>query len=238
MQMCQNGISRHAETAHQDMPKSHIKNCQNGTSRTADMEVQDVPNRHTKKNNIKKTENSHIENSQSVNQSYENLSGIGRKKMTDGQTDDEKSIQDILNRCELNIFSENVRQMLIQAIERLYYSESLKIGNAILPQAKVRSYLNLLDCDTLISTVETMKSNEERIINPMAYIMSTIINTICEKDGDLILSLPARYVSQKDLYAPPDSFRGAEEGDDEDGDLYESRPTGDFGPTKSVRGSP
>lgn len=238
MQMCQNGISRHAETTHQDMPKSHIKNCQNGTSRTADMEVQDMPNQHTKKNNNKKTENSHIENSQSVNQSYENLSGIVRKKMTDGQTDDEKSIQDILNRCELNIFSENVRQMLIQAIERLYYSESLKIGNAILPQAKVRSYLNLLDCDTLISTVETMKSNEERIINPTAYIMSTIINTICEKDGDLILSLPARYVSQKDLYASPDSLRGAEEGEDEDGDLYESRPTGDFGPTKSVRGSP
>lgn len=238
MQICQNGISRHAETAHQDMPKSHIKNCQNGTSRTADMEVQDMPNRHTKKINNKKTENSHIENSQSVNQSYENLSGIVRKKMTDGQTDDEKSIQDILNRCELNIFSENVRQMLIQAIERLYYSESLKIGNAILPQTKVRSYLNLLDCDTLISTVETMKSNEERIINPMAYIMSTIINTICEKDSDLILNLPARYVSQKDLYAPPDSLRGAEEGDDEDGDLYESRPTGDFGPTKSVRGSP
>ena len=185
MQMCQNGISRHSETAHQDMPKSHIKNCQNGTSRTADMEVQDMPNQHTKKNNNKKTENSHIENSQSVNQSYENLSGIVRKKMTDGQTDDEKSIQDILNRCELNIFSENVRQMLIQAIERLYYSESLKIGNAILPQAKVRSYLNLLDCDTLISTVETMKSNEERIINPMAYIMSTIINTICEKDISL-----------------------------------------------------
>lgn len=238
MQMCQNGISRHAETAHQDMPKSHIKNCQNGTSRTADMEVQDMPNRHTKKINNKKTENSHIENSQSVNQSYENLSGIVRKKMTDGQTEDEKSIQDILNRCELNIFSENVRQMLIQAIERLYYSENLKIGNAILPQTKVRSYLNLLDCDTLISTVETMKSNEERIINPMAYIMSTIINNICEKDGDLILNLPARYVSQKDLYAPPDSLRGAEEGDDEDGDLYESRPTGDFGPTKSVRSSP
>lgn len=238
MQTCQNGISRHAETAHQDMPKSHIKNCQNGTSRTDDTEVQDMPDRHTKKINNKKTENSHIENSQSVNQSYENLSGIGRKKMTDGQTDDEKSIQDILNRCELNIFSENVRQMLIQAIERLYYSESLKIGNAILPQAKVRSYLNLLDCDTLISTVETMKSNEERIINPTAYIMSTIINTICEKDGDLILSLPARYVSQKDLYASPDSLRGAEEGEDEDGDLYESRPTGDFGPTKSVRGSP
>lgn len=73
----------------------------------------------------------------------------------------------ILTRCELNIFSEYVRQMLIQAIESLYYSESLKIGNAILPQAKVRSYLNLLDCDTHISMIETMKSNEGRTIYPL-----------------------------------------------------------------------
>ena len=43
MQMCQNGISRHAETTHQDMPKSHIKNCQNGTSRTVKTAHQELP---------------------------------------------------------------------------------------------------------------------------------------------------------------------------------------------------
>lgn len=128
--------------------------------------------------------------------------------------------------------------MLIQAVERLYYSESLKIGNARLPQTKVRSYLNLLDCETLMSTVESMKANEERIVNPMAYIMSTIINTICEKESDLILSLPANYVKSEDLYAPADTLWGAEEGDDEDGHFHESGPTGDFGFTESVRGSP
>lgn len=237
MQTCQNGISRHAEMAHQDMPKSHIKNCRNGTSRTADSEVQDMPNRHPKKIDNKKTENSYIENSQSVNQSYGTFSGIGMPKMTDGLTDDEEKIRGILDRCELHLFTENVRQMLIQAVERLYYSESLKIGNARLPQAKVRSYLNLLDCDTLMTTVESMKANEERIINPMAYIMSTIINSICEKESDLILSLPAQYVSQKDIYAPPDYSWGAEEGDEDDGNIYESGPTGNFGLAKSVRGS-
>ena len=40
-----------------------------------------------------------------------------------------------------------------------------------------------------MSTVESMKANEGRIVNPMAYIMSTIINTICEKESDLILML-------------------------------------------------
>ncbi len=238
MQTCQNGISRHAEMTHQDMPKSHIKNCQNGTSKTADTEVQDMPKRHTKKIDNKKTEISYIENSQSINQSSANFGRIVSPIMTDGQTDDEEKIQDILDRCELHLFAENARQMLIQAVERLYYSESLKIGNARLPQAKVRSYLNLLDCEVLISTVESMKANEGRIINPMAYIMSTIINTICEKESDLILSLPAQYVSQEYLYAPPENILGAEEGDDEDGNFYESGPTGDFGLTQSVRGSP
>lgn len=238
MQMCQNGISRHSEMAYQDMSKSHIKNCQNGTSRAAESAVQDMPKRHTKKIDNKNTESSYIENSQSVNRSYENFGYMGNPKMTDGLTEDERSIREILKRCELNIFSDNIRQMLIQAVERLYYSESLKIGSARLPQAKVRSYLNQLDCDTLMTTVESMKANEERIINPMAYIMSTIINSVCEKESDLILNLPARYVSQEDLYAPVNYGNYAEEGEDTYGNIYNEKSTDDSGFAESVRGSP
>ena len=234
-QMCRNGISRHAETAHQELPKSHIKTCQNGTSRTAESTGQDMPKSHPSKINNKKTENSYIENSQSVSQSYGNFSGISAAKMTDGPTDDDERIQEILDRCELEIFSDSARQMLIQAVERLYYSESLKIGNARLPQAKVRSYLNLLDCETLMSTVESMKVNEERIINPMAYIMSTIINKICERESDLILSLPADYVKPEDLYAMNDY---SVEGDEDDDDLYTGGSADDSGFCKSIRGDP
>ena len=211
MQTCQNGISRHAEMAYQDMSKSHIKNCKNGTSRTADMTGQDMPKLHTSKINNKKIESSHIEDSQSINQSFENFGSIEPLKKIDGQTDEEK-IQEILARCELHLFTENIRQMLIQAIERLYYSESLKIGNALLPKATVRGYLNLLDGETLMSTVESMKDNEGRIVNPMAYLMSTIINTICEKESDLILNLPAQYVSTEDIYAYDDYVEYAKRG--------------------------
>ena len=108
-----------------------------------------MPNLHPKKIDNKKTENIYIENSQSVNQSHGNFSGMDVPKMMDGQTVDEEIIQQILDRCELHLFTDSVRQMLVQAVERLYYSESLKIGDARLPQAKVRSYLNLLDCETL-----------------------------------------------------------------------------------------
>lgn len=237
MQTCSFRSSRPAESAYQELQNSHIKNCQNGTSRNADSAHQDMPNLHPKKIDNKKTENSYIENSQSVNRSYGSFSGIGVPKITDGQTDDEEKIRFILENCELDLFSENVRRMLIQAVERLYYSENLKIGNAKLPQAKVRSYLNLLDCEILMSTVESMKANEDRIVNPMAYIMSTIINTICEKESDLILNLPARYVSQEDLYAPAD-YGSYAEGDDENGNFYDKGPTDNTGLAESVWGSP
>jgi hypothetical protein len=237
IQTCSFRSSRTAESAYLKLQNPLIKKCNNVTARTAESAHQDIPNLHSKKINNKKTESIYMENSQSVNQSYGNFCGIGVPQITDGHTDDEEIIKFILDRCELHLFKDNIQQMLIQAVERLYYSESLKIGNAKLPQQKVRSYLNLLDCDTLISTVESMKANEDRIKNPMAYIMSTIINTICEKESDLILSLPAQYVSQEDLYAPADYSSYASEGDDEDGNFYESGPTGDFGFTKSIRSS-
>ena len=211
IQKCQNGISRHAEMAYQDMSKSHIKNCKNGTSRTADMTGQDMPKLHTSKINNKKTEISHIEDSQSINQSCGNLVVTHESELKDGQTDEEK-IQEILARCELHLFTENIRQMLIQAVERLYYSESLKIGNAVLPKSAVRNYLNLLDGEVLMSTVASLKANEGRIVNPMAYLMSTIINTICEKESDLILNLPAQYVSTEDIYAYDDYVEYAKRG--------------------------
>lgn len=231
MQTCSFRSSRHADSAYQELQNSHIKNCGNGTSKTAESAHQELQNSHSKKINNKKTENIYIENSQSFNRSKENFSDIGVPKMTDRPTDDEEKIQAILENCELDLFSENARQMLVQAIERLYYSESLKIGNARLPQAKVRSYLNLLDCEILMSTVESMKANESRIVNPMAYIMSTIINTVCEKESDLILNLPAMYVAQEDLYAPADYSEIAERGDDGDGNIYKNGSRCDFGPT-------
>lgn len=110
--------------------------------------------------------------------------------------------QAIFDRVDWTIFRENIRQMLRQAIERLYYSERFKIGDAVLPQAKLREYLQLLNEDILIAVLEKMKANGERVINPTGYLMSTILNTICEQDSDLLFSLPEEYVKTEDLYDP------------------------------------
>lgn len=125
----------------------------------------------------------------------------------DGQEDrDNENLEKIFERCELTLFRPNIRTMLCNAIERLYYSDTLKIGNARLPQSKVRSYLSLLDSESVMAVVESMKQNEQRIVNPTAYLMSVLFNSICERDSDLILSLPPEYVTSEDIYMPEDSF--------------------------------
>lgn len=237
-QMCQNGISRHAETAHQELPKSPIRNCQIGTSRTAGKADQDMPKPHTRKTESKKIESSYIENSQPIHLQADTGKRTVPSAAADEPTDDETILSEILDQCELELFSDGVRRMLVQAVERLYYSDSLRIGSARLPQEKVRSYLKLLDGETLLSVVEAIKANEERITNPMAYIMSTIINAVCERESELILSLPADYIKSEDLYAPADHGLGAEKGGSSHSHVYDSNPAGDPGSVTTIRGDP
>lgn len=207
MQICQNGTSRPVKTAVQDLPKSHIKTCQNDSSRTADTAHQELPNRHpTKIDNIN-NQNSYMENSQSVRPAH--------VPDSDGPADesDMEALEEIYERCEMPIFKPNIQTMFQNAIERLYYSDTLKIGNARLPRAKVRSYLHLLDSEALITALDSMKQNEERIKNPTAYLMSVLFNAICEKESDLILSLPPEYLRGDDFYQPAQDYRKEVESD-------------------------
>lgn len=82
----------------------------------------------------KDIEHSHIEVSRSV------LQAKG-----DGQADDEEDLVGILDACELYCFAPETARVFENAIERLFYSESFRIGNAVLPRSRVRAKLQLLD---------------------------------------------------------------------------------------------
>lgn len=195
---CSFGISRTAKNAYLDMQNLHIKNCKNGTSRTAEIAGQDMPILHPRNINNINNENSQIDNSQSVYPSTE-------EAKTDRPTDSE-TLERIYSNCSLHIFSQDIRTMFLNAIDRLYYSESVKVGKAVLPQAKIRSILRLLEFEHLSSALQSMTQNEDKIKNPTAYLMSTIINAICETQSDLILSLPPGYVNTQDFYEQEDDY--------------------------------
>lgn len=193
-QICKNCSSRHAENAHQDMQDLQVKICKNGTSRDAENAGQDITKLQSKKNNNIKNKNNQLENSQSVSQ---------EQGLKDGQTEsDDETLEKIFRQCEMHLFQPNIAVMLKNAIERMYYSDTLKVGNARLPQSKVREYLQLLNSEILTSVLEKMKENGDRITNPTAYLMSLIFNAICEVDSNFILDLPPDYLSFEDLYVP------------------------------------
>lgn len=196
----QSGISRPADSEFQDLSKTQFKTCRCGISRSAETEGQDLSKRHPRKIKNINNNTSYPENSPSIRPAQ------ARETDHDGQADEDAAIlEDIFDRCELELFQPNIRTMLRNAIERLYYSDTLKIGNARLPQAKVRSYLSLLDSDSVMAALDSMKRNEQHIVNPTAYLMSTLFNSICEQESSLILGLPPEYISNDDLYIPAES---------------------------------
>ena len=157
--------------------------CQNSISRTAETEVLDMPESHTNNTYINKTYINHTENSQSVSLSrnFKLYMGDADEIVFDRQTDDIYNFDEIIERCELEFFDEEERKILYDALERMYFSDGLKIGNAKLPQDKVRSRMYELDASILRSAMHNLHKNDREISNITAYVMSTIFNCITEE---------------------------------------------------------
>ena len=176
IKICENGISEKEHT-NADVTNEHIKNFQNGISRTDETEYQDVPKSHTIKTNNIKTDINHTENSQSVL----NSSNIKFYTHEEDRPTDIYSLDDILELCQLDTFPEEEKKILYDALERMYYSESLKVGDAILPQDKVRSRMYELNATLLQGVIDKLHTNDKQIKNITAYVMSTVFNTITEE---------------------------------------------------------
>lgn len=160
--------SETCQTGTPDVPDRDIKNCQNGISRTAESAHQDMPNRHPNQTNINKT---------NINKTYSNPPYISQSVSHEEQCDFEK----IIEGCQLESFDEEESKILYDAIERLFYSETFRIGNAVLPRAKVRSRLCQLDASVLQSVMERLHSNRDRPVkNLTRYVMSVIFNSLTE----------------------------------------------------------
>ncbi len=172
--ICQNGTSGDTD----DMSDTDILTCQNGISRTADMEYQDVPKSHTNKtdiniNNIIKTDNS---------KSIQHSNCFRVYTDDTGQTDDDTySFDEILENCQLDTFEAEERKVLYDALERMYYSDGLKVGDARLPQKNVRSRMYEIDVCTLTDAISKLHLNDKPIRNITGYVMSTIFNCITEE---------------------------------------------------------
>ena len=170
-----------------EVPEQHFKKCENGISGSAGMAHPEVPKLHPSQKEKSHTDSIHTETSPSVCQA------AGR---TDAEPpggnfvlgmSEQEQLARILDNCELWVFDPETAKVFANAIERLFYSDSFRIGKAILPRANVRSRLWDLDAVILQSVEGKLRSNQRDVRNSTAYTMAVIFNTICEAHSDVLV---------------------------------------------------
>lgn len=169
-----------ARIAGLEVPNRTLQNGQNGTSRDAALAGADLPKPHGNKTKRSSTKRSPIEVSPSV--------PPAREPATDGLTDASEELIEILEECELWVFETETARVLENAIERLFYADSFRVGNATLPQTRVRAKLRLLDNLILQDACNKLHDNQSADIkNSTAYTMAVIFNAIAESESDLMV---------------------------------------------------
>ena len=153
--------------------------CQNGISKTSESAVLDVPNRQSSNIYNNNTYKSESENNQSVS----------------------RELDGILTNCHFETFEKNTADMLSDAVRTLYYTERIKVGEAVLPKEEIRRLLNRVNSDTLIDVLEIMRRNDAEIRNPTGYLYSLILNSVSADRAAEILELPDSLIKREMLYA-------------------------------------
>ena len=163
----------------QDPQDLHFKNREFCDFRTAESVVAEAQKVMPSKKEKRKIDRSQIEVSPSV-----------LKPAHDGLTDEEREddFLNILDACELTGFTPGTALVFENAIERLYYSDSYRIGNATLPQSRVRAKLRRLDGMILREAERKLHENQEQDVkNSTAYTMAVLFNCIAESESDLLV---------------------------------------------------
>ena len=157
--------------------KSQIRNGSKKSLEIPDPGTADLPNRQGNQIYKNQTDGNQIEFYPSIT----------------NECDEKEEIDTILEQCELEIFPKQEQVILQSAIERLYFSERLRLGGAILPRDRIRSYLHLLSPDTLFTALDVLRRNRKPVRNTIAYAMSVIFNGISQQFSDLLVCLPPEY---------------------------------------------
>ena len=102
--------------------------------------------------------------------------------------DNDTELCEILQKSELSLFSPELAGLFEHAITRLYYSDNLRVNEALLPQRVIRRTLHALDGSILQAVEQRLHSNTERRVRKgLAYTMVVIINTIWKSRADIEL---------------------------------------------------
>lgn len=119
--------------------------------------IQETENLRTNKKDNKKHKNNNIDVSQSEMST--------------------KNLEDIKQKCELYLFKENQRNIIENTLDLMFYSNNLKIGQAVLPQEIVRSRMQLLNASIIFYVFDKLNylKQDSSIHNSTNFMISWFI---------------------------------------------------------------
>ena len=100
-----------------------------------------------------------------------------------------KNLETIKQKCELYLFKESQRNIIENTLDLMFYSNNLKIGQAVLPQEIVRSRMQLLNASIIFYVFDKLNylKQDSQIHNSTNFMISCLHNAITEyySDSDL-----------------------------------------------------
>lgn len=100
-----------------------------------------------------------------------------------------KNLETIKQKCELYLFKESQRNIIENTLDLMFYSNNLKIGQAVLPQEIVRSRMQLLNASIIFYVFDKLNylKQDSQIHNSTNFMISCLYNAITEyySDSDL-----------------------------------------------------
>ncbi len=100
-----------------------------------------------------------------------------------------KKLEDIKQKCELYLFKKSQRNIIENTLDLMFYSDNLKVGQAVLPQEIVRSRMQLLNASIIFYAFDKLNylKQDSKIHNSTNFMISCLYNAITEyySDSDL-----------------------------------------------------
>ena len=110
---------------------------------------------------------------------------------------DKENLEGIKRSCELHLFNERQRNIVENALDIMFYSKELKIGQAVLPRENVRSRMQILNASIIFyafDKLNNLKPNAQ-IYNSTNFMISCLYNAITEYYSDSELQFKIDYGS-------------------------------------------
>lgn len=177
---------------HENLQDSYIIENDYKIEETEDMRLDNQTNEdyYIEENTINDTEDVRI--NKQYNKKHKNIN-------TDvSQSEEEKdNLEHIKQKCELYLFKEKQRNIIENALDIMFYSNNLKIGQAVLPKENVRSRMQLLNASIIFYAFDKLNylKPDTKISNSTNFMISCLYNAITEYYSDSDLQFKIDYGS-------------------------------------------